>query len=123
MKKIFFLIFFIFSTTLFAEENKTNFTIESFKKAQQKGKIVVVHSWNKFCKTCSKQKPVLKEAEKDFNNVLFLNFEQTKEKDIADFLNISYWTTIVIFKDNKEIIRTIGLSEKDEIYSLIKENI
>ena len=123
MKKIFFSILFLFSTTLFAEENKTNFTIESFKKAQQKGKIIVVHSWNRFCTTCSKQIPFLKEAEKDFGNVLFLNYEQTKEKDIAEFLNINYWTTIAIFKGNKEIVRTIGLSEKDEIYSLIKENI
>jgi thioredoxin 1 len=51
---------------------------------------------------------------------LFLSFEQTKDKEIAKLLGIEYWTTIVVYKNNKEIARSIGQTKKSEIYELIK---
>ena len=116
-------LFFIFSANALSWEFKTNFTTEVFEQAQNSDKIVVVYSWNKFCGTCAKQKPILKQAKKDFKNILFLDFEQTKNKDIAKYLNINYWSTIVIYKNNKQINKAIGLTSKDEIYSLIKKSI
>ena len=119
------LAFFIvlISTNSFAGEYETNFDIEKFKSAQNNGKIVVIHSWNKSCSTCAKQKPILEKAKKDFENVIFMNFEQTKNKDIADLLKIDYWTTIVVYKDNKELAREIGLYNEEDIYNLIKKGI
>ena len=122
MKILAFFILLI-STSSFAGEYETNFNIEKFKFAQNKGKIVVVHSWNKSCSTCAKQKPILEKAKKDFENVIFMNFEQTKNKDIAKLLKIDYWTTIVVYKDNKEFAREIGLYNKNDIYNLIKKGI
>ena len=119
------LAFFIvlISTNSFAGEYETNFDIEKFKFAQNNGKIVVIHSWNKSCGTCAKQKPILEKAKKDFENVIFMNFEQTKNKDIAELLKIDYWTTIVVYKDNKELVREIGLYNEKDIYNLIKKGI
>ena len=119
------LAFFIvlISTSSFAADYKTNFNIEKFKFAQNNGKIVVIHSWNKSCGTCAKQKPILEKAKKDFENVIFMNFEQTKNKDIAKLLKVDYWTTIVVYKDNKELAREIGLYKQEDIYNLIKKAI
>ena len=50
---------------------------------------------------------------------MFLTFKQSN-KDIAKLLNIDYRSTIVIFKNNEEIVRAIGITKKEEIYSLIK---
>jgi len=122
MKILAFFILLI-STSSFAGEYETNFNIEKFKFAQNNGKIVVIHSWNKSCSTCAKQKPILEKAKKDFENVIFMNFEQTKNKDIAELLNIDYWTTIVVYKDNKELAREIGLYNERDIYNLIKKGI
>ena len=122
MKILAFFILLI-STSSFAGEYETNFNIEKFKFAQNNGKIVVIHSWNKSCSTCAKQKPILEKAKKDFENVIFMNFEQTKNKDIAKFLNVDYWTTIVVYKDNKELAREIGLYNQEDIYNLIKKGI
>ena len=83
----------------------------------------MVYSWNKFCSTCAKQKPILKQAKQDFSEVLFLDFEQTEYKDVAEYLNISYWSTIAVYKNNKQVTQAIGLDNKDDIYSLIKEGI
>ena len=63
---------------------------------------------------------ILKQAKEDFKDILFLSFEQTKDKDIAKSLNIDYWTTIVVYKNDKEISRTIGQTNKAEIYAQIK---
>ena len=113
----------LISTNSFAGEYETNFDIEKFKFAQNKGKIVVIHSWNKSCNTCARQKPILEKAKKDFENVIFMNFAQTKNKDIAKLLKIDYWTTIVVYKDNKELAREIGLYNEEDIYNLIKKGI
>ena len=122
MKILAFFILLI-STSSFAGEYETNFNIEKFKFAQNNGKIVVIHSWNKSCGTCAKQKPILEKAKKDFENVIFMNFEQTKNKDIARLLKIDYWTTIVVYKHNKELSREIGLYNEKDIYNLIKKGI
>ena len=98
----------------------TNFSNEVFKKAQLDGKTIVIHSWNKTCVTCARQVVILKQAKEDFKDILFLSFEQTKDKDIAKSLNIDYWTTIVVYKNDKEISRTIGQTNKAEIYAQIK---
>ena len=122
MKILAFFILLI-STSSFAGEYETNFNIEKFKFAQNNGKIVVIHSWNKSCGTCAKQKPILEKAKKDFENIIFMNIEQTKNKHIAELLKIDYWTTIVVYKDNKELAREIGLYNERDIYNLIKKGI
>ena len=123
MKKILTFFILLISTYSFAADYKSNFNIEEFKSAQNDGKVVVIHSWNKYCNTCSKQKPILEKAKNDFQNIVFMNFEQTKNKDIAKLLKIDYWTTIVVYKDNKELAREIGLYNKEGIYNLIKKGI
>jgi thiol-disulfide isomerase/thioredoxin len=119
MKKILILIFCLISFNSYAVEKTTTFNHEIFKKAQEEGKTVVINSWNKYCFTCKKQIKILDKAEKEFKDVLFLSYEQ-KNKDIAEFLKIDYWTTIVVYKNSEEIYRSIGKTKENEIYSAIK---
>ena len=119
MKKIFILLFVLTSFNSYAVDKRTTFNNDIFKKAQLNGQTVVINSWNKNCSTCAKQVKILNQAEKEFSDILFLSFEQTKDKEIAKSLGIEYWTTIVVYKNNKEIARSIGQTKKSEIYSLI----
>ena len=119
MKKILILITLVFSFSATAMIKETTFTNDIFEKSQLDGKTVVIHSWNKTCTTCARQVKILDKAKQDFKDVIFLSFEQTKDKEIAKFLSIDYWTTIVVFKDNKEISRSIGQTDKEKIYSQI----
>jgi len=119
MKKILIFTLLIFSLNATAICKETTFTNEKFEKSQLEGKTVVIHSWNKTCVTCARQVKILNKARQDFNDIIFLSFEQTKDKDIAKFLSIDYWTTIVVYKDNKEVSRSIGLIDKEKIYSQI----
>ena len=120
MKKIFIIIFTLISFNSFAVDKSTTFNNEIFEKAQLDGKIVVINSWNETCTTCKAQIKILNQAEKDFEDILFLSFEQEKDRTIAKQLGIDYWTTIVIYQNNKEVYRSIGQMNKDKIYSAIK---
>ena len=120
MKKIFVIIFTLISFNTFAVDKSTTFNNEIFEKAQLDGEIVVINSWNETCTTCKAQIKILDQAEKEFGDILFLSFEQEKDKAIAKKLGIDYWTTIVIYQNNKEVYRSIGQMNKDKIYSAIK---
>ena len=120
MRKILIFILLVFSFTTTAISKETTFTNEIFEKSQSDGKTIVIHSWNKTCTTCAKQVKILDKAKQDFKDIIFLSFEQTEDKDIAKFLSIDYWTTIVVYKDNKEVSRSIGQTNKEKIYYQIK---
>ena len=122
-KKFLILFFVLFSFQSLAIEKKTTFTLEVFNEAQKTGKTIVINSWNKFCGTCARQTKILNEAQKDFPDVVFLSYEQTKHKDIAKLLNVDYWATIIVYKNSKEVAKEIGITSKSDIYSLIKKEI
>ena len=119
MKKVFILLFMLVSSNSFAVDKSTTFNNDIFKQAQLEGKTVVINSWNETCTTCKAQIKILDQAQKEFGDILFLSFEQTVDKDIAKQLGIDYWTTIVVYKNNKEVHRSIGQTNKAKIYELI----
>tara|TARA_B100001769_G_C21686346_1_gene379761 strand:- start:72 stop:443 length:372 start_codon:yes stop_codon:yes gene_type:complete len=123
MKKILIILFVTLSSSVNALEKITNFSFERFNEAKSNGKTIVVNSWNKNCSICAIQNKILSQAINDFNDVEFLFYEQTENKNIAKTLNIKYWATIVVFKGQKEIAKKIGLNNKEEIYKLIKQGI
>ena len=120
MKKIFILIFCLFAFN--ANTKETTFDKALFDKAQSEGKIVVVSSWVKYCTSCASQMKVLDKAKNDFNNIEYFKFD-VRNKEIADLFNIQYQTTLLIFKDNKEVYRSIGETSREAIYKAIKSSI
>ena len=122
MKKFSIFIFFIFAFSVNADEKKTTFTKELFNKAQSEGKVVVVSSWVKYCSSCASQMKVLEKAKNEFDNIEYFTFDVTN-KEIAKLFDVQYQTTLLIFKDNKEIYRSVGETSKDLIYKAIESSI
>ena len=122
MKKILIFFFCIFSFSAVAMEKSTTFNKDIFTKAQSEGKIVVVSSWIKYCSSCASQMKILQNAEKDFKNIQYLAFD-VKNKEISDLLNVKFQTTLLIFKDNKEVYRSLGETTEDLIYEALKKAI
>ena len=122
MKKIFILVFCLFAFSANATEKKTTFSKELFDKAQSDGKVVVVSSWIKYCSSCASQMKILNKAKNEFDNIEYFTFDVT-DKEIAKLFDIQYQTTLLIFKDNKEIYRSIGETSKDLIYKAIQSSI
>ena len=123
MKKIFISLFLLVCLSANAVEKKTNFSEEIFENAKASGKTVVVNSYEVWCGTCSKQTKILDQAEKEFTDIVFLSYEQSKNKGIAQKLGIKFWTTIVVFKGGNEVARIVGQTDKETIYSAIQKGI
>ena len=123
MKKLLIIFFILININAYGVEKKTTFTNEIFIKAQKSGKTIVINSWNKNCSSCGMQTKILNEAEKEFTDVLFLSFEQTKDKNIAKQLDVNFWTTILIYKGHDLISKSMGQLDKSVIYSEIKKGI
>ena len=118
MKKIFVLLLIILPFNLAVAEKQTTFNNDVFNKAQSDGKTVVVGSWIKYCTSCASQMKALKDVEKDFDNLIYLTFDVTN-REIAKQLNIQFQTTLVIYKNNEEVYRSLGELSKDKIYKAI----
>ena len=122
MKKFYTLIFLIFAFSANSMEKKTTFDKKLFDAAQLDGKVVVVSSWTKYCSSCASQMKVLDKAKNEFDNIEFFSFN-IKNKEIAKLFDVQYQTTLLIFKDNKEVYRSIGETSKDLIYKAIQSSI
>ena len=118
MRKFFIFICFILVFTANGMAKETTYTKELFDKALADGKVVVVSSWIKYCTSCASQMKVLDKAKNDFENIEYFTFDVTN-KEIAEFFNIQYQTTLLIFKDNKEVYRSIGETTKELIYEAL----
>ena len=118
MRKFFIFICFILAFTAKGMAKETTYTKELFDKALSDGKVVVVSSWIRYCTSCASQMKVLDKAKNDFDNIEYFTFDVTN-KEIAEFFNIQYQTTLLIFKDNKEVYRSIGETTKELIYDAL----
>ena len=128
MKKFFILVFCLFTLNANAIDKETTFDKKLFDKAQSEGKVVIVSSWIKYCSSCASQMKILKSAKKEgglsdikFDNIEYFAFDVTN-KEIANFLKVQFQTTLLIFKNNKEIYRSVGETTEDLIYKAIKSS-
>ena len=129
MKKILVSILFLFSLSANAMEKETTFDKELFDKARSDGKIVVVSSWIKYCSSCAGQMKILQNAKNKgelldikFDNNEYFSFDVTK-KEISNLFDVQYQTTLIIFKGNQEVYRSIGETTEDLIYEALKASI
>ena len=110
-------------------EKESTFNKKLFDKAQSEGKVVIVSSWIKYCSSCASQMKVLNKAKNDgklfdikFDNIEYFSFDVTN-KDIANLLNVKFQTTLLIFRNNSEIYRSLGETTEDLIYEALKKSI
>ena len=118
MKKLLILLFILVPFSSNALEKETTFNHDLFKKAQSDGKVVIVSSWIKYCYSCASQMKVLNTAKKEFKNIEYFAFDVT-DKEISNLFDVQYQSTLLIFKNNKEVYRSIGETSKAEIYKAI----
>ena len=122
MKKFLIFICFVLAFSTKAIGKETTYSKELFDKAITEGKVIVVSSWIKYCTSCASQMKVLEKAKNDFDNMEYFEFDVTN-KEISKFFNVQYQTTLLIFKDNKEVYRSIGETTKELIYDALKSSI
>lgn len=93
-------------------------TSEEFNNLVLKGEgNIFVDFYADWCGPCKMLSPIMDEISQ-FNKVYKINVDS--EEEIAREYGIMSIPCVILFKDGKEVSRTIGLKTKEEILELIK---
>ncbi len=86
--------------------------------------LVLVDFWAEWCGPCKMFIPVIEEIALEFEGqvkVGKLNVDENQ--DIPASLKIISIPTVILFKDGKEVERSIGFKTKEELRNLLKKHL
>lgn len=101
------------------------FTQSNFDTLQNAGKPMIVHVHADWCPTCKSQDAILNPLMKspEFKGVTFLQVNFDNQKDTLQKFNVANQSTIIVFKNGKEVGRSIGDTNKSSIDALAKKSL
>lgn len=97
-------------------------TTENFETEVLKEKKKVLVDFNAdWCGPCRMLAPGLEKLSEEKKDVKFVSVNIDEEESLARDYNIFSIPCLIVFKDGKEIGRSVGLKPKEEIEKLIGE--
>lgn len=97
------------------------FTPDAFAAAQGAGKSVIVHVYAPWCPTCRAQEPIVQKLEADpkFAGVETFRVDFDSQKEALKALKANRQSTIIIFKGDREVGRSLGETNPKAIADLL----
>jgi thioredoxin 1 len=98
------------------------FTQAALAEAQKEGKPILVHIFAAWCPVCRAQKPILEEltAEPQYKNLVVLQVDFDTQKDDVRALGAQSQSTLITYKGDKEIGRSVGNTNANSIAEMLK---
>ena len=97
-------------------------TSENFKQEVEEARVpVLVDFWASWCGPCKMMGPVVEQIAQDMGDsarVCKINIDEQPE--LASQYNVMSIPTFILFKDGKEVNRTIGAMPKEELARLFE---
>ncbi|MFA7416570.1 MAG: thioredoxin family protein [Rhizobium sp.] len=99
------------------------FDAAKFDALNKEGKPILVAIHADWCPTCKAQDPIVSELLKmpALQGITTLRVDFDKQKDIVKRFKVQYQSTLIVFKDGKEVGRSTGDTNKDSIAALLKK--
>lgn len=94
---------------------------EALAEAQSDGKPILVDVFAEWCSTCKAQKPILAALTKEpkYKNLLVLRADFDKDKEDLKALNVRSQSTLIVFKGDQELVRSVGSTNAVAIEGLL----
>ena len=118
MKRFLALAAFLFASAAAAGE--LPYDKAAFDKTLADGKPAIVHFAADWCPTCKAQKPIVHGlmGEAKMKDVTLFVANYDTEKDLKKKLHITQQSTFVVFKGGREVGRSTGQTNKEELSAL-----
>jgi len=106
-----------------ADAAEQSFTPQAFAAAQTAGKSIIVHVYAPWCPTCRAQEPVVRRVEADpkYADVAMFRVDFDGQKSALRTLKANRQSTIIVFKGDKEVGRSVGVTDPGEISALLSK--
>ena len=121
LKNFITLLALMLSTQVFAAGQTYNQQV--FENLVSQGKTVIVHIHADWCGTCKAQDVQINAAinAADFKDVTFLEVDYDGQRKAVNFFKTKIQSTIIIFKNGKEIDRSVAEREAPELQAFLKK--
>jgi thioredoxin 1 len=101
---------------------RSSFTDAAFESAAQSGRPVLIEFHADWCPTCRAQEKVVNALAVDpaYRNVIVLRVLFDSEKNLLKRFGVRQQSTLIVFKDGKEMARAVGMTSPGDIADLLK---
>jgi thiol-disulfide isomerase/thioredoxin len=101
------------------------FTAEAFAAAQAAGKPIVVEVHAPWCPVCKKQQPITDALAKDPKHAALARFHVDFDSQKSDLrrLGVQKQSTLIAYKDGKEVGRSTGVTDREAIAALFDKTL
>jgi len=109
----------------FASAAESPFNQAQFDSMRAAGKPVAVVFHADWCPTCRAQAPLLKDLLQTpaLKPLTLYDAESDTEKALKHSFGVTQQSTIVVFKDGKEVARSTGETQRDSLAALLRHAI
>lgn len=109
------------ATTVIAAGARQPFTPEAFAAAQAAGRPILVEIGAPWCPICRIQKIVLGPllAQARFQDILVLEIDFDRQKDALRQVNARVTSTLIVFRGDDEMGRSLGDTNPESVESLL----
>ena len=101
------------------------FTQAVLAEAQKEGKPILVDIFATWCPICRAQKPILEEltAEPQYKDLVVLQVDFDAQKDDVRALGAQSQSTLIAYKGDKEVGRSVGSTNANSIAEMLKSTL
>ena len=103
----------------------TPFTPDAFAAAQEAGKPILVDVFAVWCGVCRAQNPILTQLTREpkYKDLVVFKVDFDKQKDVARALNVRSQSTLIVYKGETELDRSVGDTSALSIEGLLDKTL
>ena len=98
-----------------------NLTRDNFEAEVTEFKgMVLVDFWASWCMPCKMLSPVVDEVAEEVTSAKVAKVNVDEQQSLAARFNVMSIPTLIVFKDGKEVSRSVGVIPKEAVKELVK---